>query len=63
MYIEFQQYRVSSSVITVRTNIFAKNRKLPKFATTNRNIEKKRDYFRHASSYSVRVYQFSANSD
>ena len=41
MYINFQQNRVSRSVKTVHTNIFAKNRKLHKFATTNSNIEKK----------------------
>ena len=35
MNINFQQNRVSRSVKTVHTNIFAKNRKLHKFATTN----------------------------
>ena len=50
MYINFQQIWVSRSVETVLTNIFANNRKLHKFATTNRNFEKI-DYFRHASSY------------
>ena len=34
-YINFQQNRVNRSVITVHTNVFAKNRKLHKFATTN----------------------------
>ena len=34
---------------TVHTNLFAKNRKLHKFATTNSNLEKK-IFFRHASS-------------
>ena len=34
MYINFQQYRVSRSVKTMGTNIFAKNCKLHKFATT-----------------------------
>ena len=52
---------VLSSLKTVHTNIFANNRKLHKIATTNSNIEKN-DYFRNASSYNVRVYQFSANS-
>ena len=41
MYINFQQTRVSRSVQTVRTNIFANNRNLHKFATTNSNFEKK----------------------
>ena len=41
------------------TNLFAKCRRLHKFATTNSNFEKI-DYFRHASSYSVDVYQFLA---
>ena len=35
MYINFQQNRVNRSVITVHTNVFAKNCKLHKFATTN----------------------------
>ena len=40
MYISFQQTRVSKSVQTVHTNIFANNRKLHKFATTNSNLKK-----------------------
>ena len=40
MYINFQQTRVSRSIQTVHTNIFANNRKLHKFATTNSNFEK-----------------------
>ena len=35
MYINFQQNRVCRSVKTVHTNLFAKIRKLHKFATTN----------------------------
>ena len=61
MYMIFQQIRVSRSVKPVLTNIFANNCKLHKFATTNSNFEKN-DYFRHASSYNVHVYQFSAKS-
>ena len=41
MYINFQQTRVSRSVQTVHTNIFANNRNLHKCATTNSNFEKK----------------------
>ena len=41
MYVNFQQTRVSRSVQTVHTNIFANNRNLHKFATTNSNFEKK----------------------
>ena len=41
MYIHFQQIRVSRSVKTVHTNVFANNCKLHKFATTNGSIEKK----------------------
>ena len=43
MYIHFQQIRVSGSVKTVLTltNIFANNRKMHKFATTNSNFEEK----------------------
>ena len=40
MYIIFQQIRVSRSVKLVLTNIFANNRKLHKFATTNSNFKK-----------------------
>ena len=61
MYIKFQQNWVSRSVKTVHTNLFANNRKLYKFATTNSNFEKK-DYSRHAPSCKVHVNQFSANS-
>ena len=57
MYIHFQQTGVSRSVQTVHTKyIFANNRNLHKFATTNSNFEKKRRLFRHASSYNVHVY-------
>ena len=35
IYINFEQNRVSKSVKTERTNIFAKNCKVHKFATTN----------------------------
>ena len=47
MYINFQQTRVSRSVQTVHTNIFANNRNLHKFApsaTPISNFEKKKDY-------------------
>ena len=37
-YIDFQQNRVCRSFKTVHTNLFAKNRKLHKFATTNINF-------------------------
>ena len=40
MYINFQQNRVSRSVKTVHTNLFANNRKLHKFATCNTNFKK-----------------------
>ena len=40
MYINFHQTRVSRSVQTVHTNIFANNPKLHKFATTTSNFEK-----------------------
>ena len=40
MYITFQEIRVSRSVKTVHTNIFANNRKLHKFVTTTTNFEK-----------------------
>ena len=43
MNIYFQQTRVSRSVQTVHTNIFANNRNLHKLATTNSNLKKK-DY-------------------
>ena len=40
LHINFQQNRVSRSVKTVHTNLFAKNCKLPQFATCNENFEK-----------------------
>ena len=40
MYNNFQQNRISRSVKTVHTNLFAKNCKLYKFAITNCNFEK-----------------------
>ena len=61
MYNNFQQNRVCRSVKTVHTNLFAQYRKLHKFATTNSNFEKN-NYFRHASSKNVHLYQFSAKS-
>ena len=41
MYINFQQKRVSRSVRTVNTKIFANNGKLHKFATCNSNFKTK----------------------
>ena len=35
MYMNFQQNRVSTSVKTAHTNLFANNQKLRKFATCN----------------------------
>ena len=61
MYINFQQNRVNRSVITVHTNVFAKNRKLHEFATAN-NFFLKINFFRHASSLNVQVYLFLAKS-
>ena len=49
MHINFQHNRVRRSVKTVHTNIFAKNGKLHKFATTNSKFEKI-DYLSHAPS-------------
>ena len=40
MCINFQQNLPNRSVITVHTNVFAKNRKLHEFATTNKNLKK-----------------------
>ena len=42
MYINFQQNRVSISVKTLHTHLFAKNCKLHKFANCNYNFEKSR---------------------
>ena len=62
MFINFQQNHVSRSVKTVHTNIFANNRKLHTFATTNSDFKKNDSaYLRHASSYNIHVYQFLAN--
>ena len=48
-YSNFQQNRVNRSVITVHTSVFAKDRKLHKYATTNSNFGKINS-FRRASS-------------
>ena len=40
MYINFQQNWVKTQVVTVLTSLFAKNRKLHTFATTNNLFEK-----------------------
>ena len=39
MYIKFQQNRISRSVKTVNTKLFANSRKLHKFATCSSNFE------------------------
>ena len=44
MHINFKQHRVSTSAKTEHTNLFAKGRKLHKFATTNSNFEKKMNH-------------------
>ena len=38
MYINFQQNQVKIQVMTVHTSLFAKSRKMHKFATTNNNF-------------------------
>ena len=59
MYINFQQNRISRSVKTVHTNIFATNRKSYTYATTNSIfLNCLISYFRHASSYSIHVINF-----
>ena len=40
MCINFQQNRVEKQVVTVLTNLIAKNGKLHQFATTNSNFQK-----------------------
>ena len=45
LYINFQQNRVSRSVKTVHTNLFAQYRQLHKFATTNRNLEENQSFW------------------
>ena len=42
MYMNFQPNLVNKAVITVHTNLCAKNRKLHKFATSNSNFFKNR---------------------
>ena len=56
MYINFQQHRVSTSVKTVHTNLFAK-------VVSCINLQQPIIVLKkHASSYNVDVYQFSAKS-
>ena len=59
MCINFQQNPVCRSVKTVHTNLFAINRKLHIFATTNSKFEKKNDYFRYTSSETYMYINFS----
>ena len=40
MHIYFHQNQVKTLVMTVHTSLFAKNRKLHEFATTNNNLKK-----------------------
>ena len=55
MYINFQQNRGNRSVITVHTNVFAKNRKLHKFATTKRNFKK----WTHSDMHHRKTYMYN----
>ena len=48
-------------VYYIRTDTTDKNCKLHKFRNTNSNFERF-DYFRHASSHNVQVYQFLAKT-
>ena len=62
MYLNFYKKWVNTDQSkTMHTHLFAKNRKLHKFAITYSNFEKKK-YFRHASLCNVHVHQFSAKS-
>ena len=63
IHINFEQKRVSRSVKTVRTNIFAKNCKLHTFATTNSIfVFYKNQLFQTCVIVNVHVCQFSAKS-
>ena len=64
MYIDFQQNRVCRLVKTVHTNLFAQYRKLHKFATTNRNFEKKTlllDIHHHITYMYINFHENGAN--
>ena len=56
MYINFQQNRANRSVITMHTNVFAKNRKLHELQLPI--IFLKINSFRHASSLNVQDYKY-----
>ena len=56
---EFEFNRYNELVKLVHTNIFAKDHKLHKFATTHKNFFLI-NYFTQATSHNVHVYQFSA---
>ena len=58
MYINFQQNRANSSVITVHTNVCKKNRKLHEFTTTNK-ILKNRLFQPNRDSKSVKTVHTS----
>ena len=58
MYINCQQQRVSRSVKTVHTNLFAKSRKLHKFAATNSDVLKiKVSDMHHRETYMYIYFQ------
>ena len=56
MYVNFQERRVSTSVKTAHTNIFAKKGKLHKFAINNSDFEKSNISDMYASSNNVHVF-------
>ena len=63
-HINFQQTRVSRSVQTMHTKLFAKRRKLDKFATTNSNSEKKTillDMLHHKTDMYINFQQNRVN--
>ena len=53
--------RYNKLVTTVNKKCICKKLQVHKIATTNNNFEEN-DYFRHASSCNVHVYQFSTKS-
>ena len=62
LYINFLQNRVSRSVKTLHTNLFAQIAQVHKFATTNSNFEKNQVFLDMHHHKNIHVYQFSAKS-
>ena len=61
MYINFQENRVKTQVMTVLTSLFAKKRKLHKYATTSNNFKKSTLSDMHHRKTYMHIINFQQN--